>query len=258
MVFFNLNLKKCVMGLLMLSSSLMAMTAFSATEQDPLEPMNRMIFKFNEKLDKYALKPAAEFYNAAIPRPLNTAIDHAYVNFSTFPFVINDVLQANFYQSASDSWRLIVNSTVGVGGAFDVGSDIGLEKQVNSFGMTLNKWGYHQSSYLVLPVFGPSNIRNAMGLGVDIFAFSPVRFMSKSTVWAFLIPLGVIDQRAQMLRFQTVINELSIDPYVFYRDAYLQHQNYLVEQNTEAKEEEKIDSKNNNEKTDSDYYYLDE
>lgn len=258
LVFLNLNLKKWIIGAVIFLLPFITLVAFSADVNDPLEPMNRIIFKFNEKLDKYALKPAAEFYNAAIPRPLNIAVDHAYVNFATFPFVINDLLQANFYQSASDGWRLIVNSTIGVGGAFDVGSDIGLEKHVNSFGMTLNKWGYHRSSYFVIPVFGPSNIRNAMGLGVDVFVFSPVRFMSKSTVWNFVIPLGVIDERAKMLRFQAVLNELSLDPYIFYRDAYLQHQDYLVQQNKGAREEEKIDAKKNNEKMDSDYYYLDE
>lgn len=197
---------------------------------DPLERMNRVTFRFNRKLDTYFMKPVAEFYNKAMPRPLNNMVDRFYDNIINFQTIVFDLLQANFYQATSDSWRITINSTAGLGGAFDIASGIGLEKNVQGLGLTLAKWGYVNSCYFVIPVLGPSTLRDAVSWGVDLFV-TPVPYLADVATRNSLIGVFFIDQRAQLLRFQGVFDEMALDPYVFSRNAYLQHRVYLIERN---------------------------
>lgn len=202
----------------------------AVTVNDPFEPVNRVTFTVNQKLDKYAMKPLAEFYNKAMPRPLNIAVDHFYDNIINVPTILNDLLQANFYQATSDSWRLAINTTAGLGGCMDVAKGIGLEKNEQGFGLTFAKWGYLNSRYFVIPVIGPSTIRDAVGWGLDFFS-SPIPYLADVATRNTLFGVFLLDQRAQLLRFQGVFDELAIDPYIFARNAYIQHRNYLIQRN---------------------------
>src|SRR5437899_4061566 len=115
------------------------------TKKDPYEPFNRVMYDFNDFLDHAVLKPVSQFYNKLIPKPISKGIKNIYNNIDTIPTVFNDVLQGNFYQSGSDAWRLVLNSTVGIVGFFDVATDMGLEPNKEDFGLTLAQWGYKNS-----------------------------------------------------------------------------------------------------------------
>jgi phospholipid-binding lipoprotein MlaA len=207
-----------------------------AEERDPYEGFNRIIFNFNDHLDKIALKPIASFYNSIVPKPLNKGIHNFFNNLGNFPTIANDLLQVDFYQAANDAWRLGINSTIGIAGLFDVAAEMSLPHSTNDFGLTLAKWGYTESNYLVLPFFGPSSIRDAAGLPVDYFAFSIYPHVHPDKNRYALYGLGVVDRRARLLQFQPVMEEAAIDRYVFVRNAYLQHRAYQISHQTELNE----------------------
>ncbi len=200
---------------------------------DRLESFNRTMFGLNKELDTYIMKPVATFYNKAMPRPLNNGINNFYANINTVPTIVNDLLQANFYQATSDTWRLGINTTAGVGGLFDVASHMGLDSNVETFGLTLASWGWTNSTYVVLPFFGPNTIRSTVGKPVDWF-FSVQR---QITPWwpkrIAVYALQFVNERAQLLRYQGVFDQAALDPYVFVRNAYLQRQAYLIKRNKE-------------------------
>lgn len=199
--------------------------------KDPYEGFNRAMFTFNEKIDQYLLKPVARAYNAVMPRPLNEGVHNFFMNIGNLPTIANDLLQANFFQAANDSWRLVINTTVGVGGLFDVAERMKLKPYTNDFGLTLAKWGYANSNYLVLPFFGPNTLRDGIGLPVDYFAFSIYPYIDSTKTRYAVYGLGVVDKRAQLLKFQSVMDEAAVDRYVFVRNAYLQHRAYQIDQN---------------------------
>ena len=201
------------------------------TTKDPFEKFNRPMFSFNEKLDKFILKPIATLYNAIMPRPLNEGVHNFFLNIGNLPTIANDILQFNFYQMANDTWRLGINTTVGIGGLFDVAGRIGLKPYANDFGLTLATWGYEHSNYLVLPFFGPNTFRDGMGIPVDYYVFSIYPHIKPYRTRYALYGLGVVDRRAQLLQYQSVLEEISLDKYVFVRNAYMQRRAYQIEQN---------------------------
>lgn len=207
--------------------------AVPTSQADPYQPFNRAMYRFNDVLDRVILKPVATVYNKIVPKPLAKGITNFFANVDTVPTVANDVLQANIYQATSDGWRLVINSTVGVLGFFDVASDMGLEPNKEDFGLTLARWGYTNSNYLVLPFFGPSTPRDAIGLPVDYYVFSIYPYITPLSARYEIYGLGVISRRADLLSFQNVMEEAAVDRYVFLRDAYLQRRAYLIQRNKE-------------------------
>lgn len=198
---------------------------------DPLEGFNRVMFDFNDHLDKAILKPVATFYNAIMPKPLNDGVHNFYNNLSNIPTIANDVLQLHFHQLASDVWRLGINSTIGIGGLFDVASRMNLEQYNNDFGLTLARYGYTNSTYIVLPFFGPNTIRDGIGIPVDYFAFSVYPYVRPDSSRYELYGVGVIDKRAHLLQYQQVMEEAALDKYIFVRNAYLHRRAYQIDQN---------------------------
>ncbi|OGT37397.1 MAG: hypothetical protein A3F12_06330 [Gammaproteobacteria bacterium RIFCSPHIGHO2_12_FULL_38_14] len=198
---------------------------------DPLEGFNRGIFSFNDMVDHYILKPIATLYNKILPTPLNQGINNFFNNINTLPTIANDLLQLHLYQTLNDTWRLAINTTVGVGGLFDIASRMNLKHHINDFGLTLSAWGYKNSTYIVFPFFGPSTIRDGFGFAVDYYAFSIYPHIYPARSRYALYGLGVIDRRAQLLKFEPVFEEVAIDKYIFVRDAYVQHRAYLIEEN---------------------------
>ena len=199
--------------------------------EDPYEHFNRSMFAFNEQLDRIILKPLASLYNKIIPKPLNQGVHNFFNNINTLPTIANDILQFHFYQMMNDSWRLAVNTTVGIGGLFDIASRINLQPYSNDFGLTLARWGYHNSSYFVLPFFGSTTVRDGVGLPIDYLAFSIYPHIYPKRARYALYGLGVIDRRAQLLKVEPVLEEIAIDKYVFARNAYLQRRTYQMEEN---------------------------
>ncbi len=202
-----------------------------STTKDPYQKFNRAMFTFNDKLDSYVLKPIATLYEKIMPKPLNQGVHNFFNNIGELPTMANDLLQIHFYQFANDFWRFGINTTIGIGGLFDMATRMKLPYYSNDFGMTLATWGYRQSNYLVLPFFGPNTPRDTIGLPVDYFAFSIYPHIHPQSLRYEIYALGVIDRRAQLLKFQPVFDEAAVDKYTFMRDAYLQRRAYQIEEN---------------------------
>lgn len=202
--------------------------------KDPYEKFNRAMFSFNDNIDTYIMKPVATFYNTIMPRPLNEGVHNFFNNINNLPTIADDLLQANFQQAASDTWRFTINSTIGILGFFDVAERIQLKQYNNDFGLTLAKWGYRDSNYLVLPFWGPSTIRDGIGLPVDYFAFSvyPYIYPDKTRYGIYL--LGAVDVRTQLLKYQDVMDVVALDRYTFVRNAYMQKRAYMIKQSDQG------------------------
>jgi phospholipid-binding lipoprotein MlaA len=216
--------------------SLFACTASIAADRtvnpnDPYEPFNRVMYNFNDLLDRVILKPAAKLYNKVMPIPLRKGISNIFSNLDNIPTVANDVLQTNFYQAVSDSWRFAINSTIGIAGFFDVAEDLGLERNSEDLGLTLAQWGWKSSNYLVLPFIGPSSVRDALAWPVNYEILTIYPYIHPIRNRYILYGFGVVSKRAELLRFQNVMEQASLDRYVFMRDAYLQNRNYRIERN---------------------------
>lgn len=204
-----------------------------SNSNDPYESFNRAMFNFNEFLDKIILKPLAILYIKIVPKPVVKGITNMFNNLDTVPTVANDLLQANFYQATSDLWRLMINSTIGVFGFFDPATEMGLEPNAEDFGLTLAQWGWKNSNYLVLPFFGPSSLRDTVGLPINYFYLSLYPYIYPINVRYRIYGLGIVSRRADLLHFQNVLQQAAMDKYVFFRDAYMQRRAYLIQRNKE-------------------------
>lgn len=201
-----------------------------AIQQDPYEKFNRSVFSFNDTLDTYILKPVAIFYNKVMPKPLNRGVHNFFNNINELPTLANDFLQLNFYQGANDFSRLAINTTIGIGGLFDMATRMKLPYYTNDFGMTLGHWGYKQSSYVVFPFFASGTIRDGIGWPIDYYAFSIYPYIHPLTAQYGLYALNVVDRRVQWLAFEPVMDAAGIDKYTFIRNAYMQRRAYQIEQ----------------------------
>jgi phospholipid-binding lipoprotein MlaA len=224
-----------VLVITVLVSSLQTL-AFAASEKrinpiDPYEPFNRVMFNINDRLDKYLLKPVATLYTKIMPKPLAKGISNVFSNIDIIPTVANDLLQTNFYQATSDAWRLTINTTVGLGGLFDVASKIGLERNTEDLGLTFARWGYQNSNYLVLPLIGPSTVRDAIAWPINYHLFTVYPYIKPMRTRYQVYAVGVVSKRADYLRYQDVVQQAALDKYVFMRNAYMQRRAYLIERN---------------------------
>ena len=209
-----------------------------ADPNDPLERYNRSMYKFNDTLDKYMLKPVAKGYDAITPNPVQKAVSNFFSNLDDVLVIVNDMLQLKPGQMASDTGRVLINSTIGLFGLIDWASDIGLEKNNEDFGQTLGYWGVPAGPYFILPFLGPSTIRDTGGLVTDTYyfdpqyreietSFPPPSRRPESLVWN-LTALDKVDIRAKLLQTENILDTAALDPYVFIREAWLQRRNYLV------------------------------
>ncbi len=198
---------------------------------DPYVKMNRFFFAFNTDLDHLVFRPVAAVYSTITPPPLQKGVTNALANvreITTFP---NDILQGKVRYAFVDVFRFLINSTVGIGGLFDVASRMGLPKHVNDFGLTLADWeGYkYKSPYLVLPILGPNTFRSGFGQIPDLF-FSPFPYVEPSWISWAVLGLKLVDIRARLSPADKLIDN-SFDPYVFVRNAYLQQRERDIENN---------------------------
>lgn len=196
---------------------------------DPYESINRKTQKFNHALDGVILKPIAKLYRAVLPAAVRASVNNAYDNVNMIPSAANDLLQGDYRYAIKDTWRFIFNSTFGVAGLFDVAATrFGLPPHSNDLGLTFAKWGNQKSPYIVLPLLGPSTIRDAMGDMFQYAILTPYPYISNQIVLYSLLGVRYVDLRAQFLDNEALIKE-AIDPYSFVRDAYLQHRNYKIQ-----------------------------
>lgn len=194
---------------------------------DPYEAFNRKIYKFNTAFDDVILKPPARVYAAVIPPRIRAGVNNVYDNINMIPTVANDLLQAEFNFAIKDTWRFIINSTLGVAGIFDPASTFKLPPHSNDAGLTFAKWGDKKSPYLVIPFLGPSTFRDGMGLMFNYTFFTPYPYIRSDALLYGALGLRYVDLRSQMLDTEHLMDD-AIDKYSFMRDAYLQHRQFLM------------------------------
>jgi len=204
---------------------------------DPLESFNRSMYEFNDTLDKMIIKPIAQGYNAIMPKPVNKGITNFFSNLGDVVVVFNDLLQFKFEQAASDTARIVWNSTIGILGFIDVATHMGLEKHNEDFGQTLGYWGFGEGAYIVWPVYGSNTLRGTVGDLVDYFVADPISYVEPDKDRYWLLGIKAIDKRADLLSASKVLEEAALDPYVFSRDAFLQRRRNLVHDGNPPKED---------------------
>jgi phospholipid-binding lipoprotein MlaA len=206
--------------------------AVGKNPRDPLENFNRAMFAVNDNVDKYALKPTAEVYRDNVPSFVQTGIYNFFGNLGDVWTTVNEFVQLRVADGVNDVMRVAINSVLGFGGVLDIASEAGLPKHKQDFGATLGTWGVPSGPYLVLPFFGPSNIRDGAGLPVDIAGdlwqnWDPIWQRNTGTV------LRVVDTRAGLLDAGSLIEEAALDRYEFMRDGYLQRRENKIRDNRE-------------------------
>ncbi len=188
---------------------------------DPLESVNRPIFAVNRALDKVFVRPLAVAYTFATPKPIRAGVSNFFANIDDITITINKVLQGEMNNAMKVSGRFLMNSTLGLAGTFDVASRVGLNKQRADFGMTMASWGYKESTYIVLPLFGPSTVRDGTGLLVD-FLMSPYPYIPED-IGYYVFMVDLLNIRANLLEDEFYFDYAAQDPYTFMRDVYMQH-----------------------------------
>ena len=198
----------------------------SAATPDPVEPANRAFYNLNEGLDRHLIKPIAEGYVKITPEPIRTAITNFYGNLAYLNVILNSFLQGKFAQSFSDAGRFLINSTLGIGGLFDVATEAGLARHQEDFGQTLATWGVQRGTYFYIPVKGPQSARHLPDIATSL-ALNPITYLTGAVLFP-ITALNVINIRANLLDATRIRDEAAVDPYAFTREAYLQQRKYLI------------------------------
>jgi phospholipid-binding lipoprotein MlaA len=212
--------------------------AYAEYEQrnDPLEPLNRGVFAFNDAVDAMVLRPAAGFYRGLTPPPLQTGVNNFLRNLNTPVILANDLLQGQFDNAGITLARFFINTIGGVGGLYDLAADFDLDYHSDDFGLTLGVWGVPEGPYLVLPVIGPSNPRDAFGRAVDSFVFDPIAWWVRANPddrqqWSFLrYGMTAVNERSRNYDELEDIRRTSLDPYASIRSLYQQYRRGRVNQ----------------------------
>ncbi len=209
-------------------------TQRAPSPRDPLEPVNRAVFEFNDGADRFVFKPVAEGYKRVLPGFVQAGIRNFFSNLGDPWIAVNQLLQGKVELALSDGWRFIVNSTFGLGGLLDVATDMRLPKHAEDFGQTLGVWGVDTGPYLVLPFWGPSSVRDGVGLIADSYGYLPWRLpdwldFSHRVAWQnSLLALDYVNRRVQLLDTTNLLEEAALDRYAFVREAYFQRRRNLV------------------------------
>lgn len=199
---------------------------FETDPGDPWEGFNRAMFTFNNSLDKAIVSPAARSYSK-LPGPVKTGVGNFFSNLFEPTTIINDLLQGKVGQAIEDSTRFFLNTTVGVLGVFDVAKHVDLPKHDEDFGQTLGLWGVGEGPYLVLPVFGPSTLRDSVAKLPYWFYTDPVSHISSGGTRLATRALEITDIRYRLLRTDRLL-KMQLDPYLFVRDSYWQRRDSLI------------------------------
>jgi len=215
-------------------------SAPTANSKDPWEPMNRSVARFNDKVDDNVLKPVATGYRNVVPDLIQTGVRNVFNNLSDMWSTVNNLLQLKPINTAESLGRVVVNTVFGIYGIFDVATYLKLERHPEDFGQTLGYWGVPNGPYLVLPLFGPSTLRDGASLPVD-FAVSPTQYISDIPTRNEVFVLRLVSKRAELLKSGNMLEEASIDKYSFTRDAYLQYRRSQIYDGNPPDEEDSND-----------------
>ena len=220
---------------------------------DPIEPWNRSVFSFNETMDAYLALPVAKGYDFITPKPIQTGFKNFFSNLRYPQYLVSDLLQLDFSGLASHTYRLIVNSTIGLAGFIDVAKETGVKHKKADFGLALARMGVDSGPYIVIPFLGPSNLRDSIGLAVDSALYPPFWIGSTNkvdwqTAWAIssgVTVLEFINTRSSLIETIDTAKKSSLDYYLFMQSAYGQYRNGIIlgedSENLFAKDKELIE-----------------
>lgn len=225
-----------ILGVLLLQA---CATVANPDRRDPLESMNRSIFDFNDKVDRYALEPIAKGYQAVTPDFFRRGVGNFFNNLDDVWSIFNNAIQGRKDDTGDSIGRVMVNSTLGFGGLLDIASELNIERHPSNFALTLGRWGVGAGPYVVLPLLGPATVRDLAAYPVD-FQGNLVTQIPDEPSRTGLSILGVVDTRAQYLRAGQVVNGAALDKYSFFRDAYLQRQRNRIYDGNPPEEEEAL------------------
>jgi len=215
-----------VVCLLCLTLAGCATTGTAQSPADPWERMNRGTYAFNDAIDRAVLKPVAKAYRRYVPQFMRTGVTNFLTNLAYTTTLANNILQLKLKDAASDTGRLLLNTTLGLGGLLDPATDAGLPRNNEDFGQTLGRWGVPPGPYLVLPLLGPSTLRDAPSLYVDIQTDTR-RYIGNSSIGFAFTGISIVDRRARLLPAEAAL-EGAYDPYALIRNAFLDRREYLV------------------------------
>lgn len=218
----QLKLIKIILSCLL---AIIATGCATLENNDPLESVNRGVYKFNDAVDGAVLKPVAGAYKAVTPSPIRKGINNFFNNLRSLTTVLNDLLQLKFAHAFTDAGRFVINSTFGLAGFVDVASMDNIPDHREDFGQTLGHWGVGSGAYIVLPFLGPSTVRDAAGFAFDTVTSDPITYahnIGQVRLHNQLRVVSLIDKRAELLNATDILDSASLDPYAFMRDAYLQ------------------------------------
>jgi phospholipid-binding lipoprotein MlaA len=227
MSLFQRWILRCVAAVMVLGLTACA-TGPDAHPKDPLEPWNRGVYRFNDVLDTNVVKPVAETYQEVTPDPVRKGVSNFFGNIRDVWSSVNAALQLRPQEAVENLFRVGVNTTLGLGGVLDVASEMGIPRTRMDFGQTLGRWGVPAGPYLVLPLLGPSSVRDAAGTGVQ-FRLNEYTNFDDENLQNSLTVLEVVDIRAGLLRAGILLDEAAIDKYSFVRDFYLQRRQNQID-----------------------------
>jgi phospholipid-binding lipoprotein MlaA len=214
-------LTSCRVALVVLGSILASGCATTpGTPNDPLEDFNRSVFSFNEGVDVAVLKPVATAYEKVVPQFVRTGVDNFFANLDDAWSAVNLMLQAKPRPGLETGMRFVFNSTFGIGGLIDIAGDIGMERRSEDFGQTLGHWGVGPGPYLILPILGPSTVRDSASLVADFRVAPSAWFQTTAGQWSLSI-LQVVSTRARLLSATRTIDDIALDKYLLIRDGFL-------------------------------------
>jgi phospholipid-binding lipoprotein MlaA len=201
--------------------------ATTEATKDPWEGLNRKTFAFNDAVDKAILKPVAQGYQKVVPAPAREGVNNFYSNIEDVGTSVNNILQGKMTEGINDAGRVVVNTLFGVFGLWDVATPLGLEKHYEDFGQTLGWWGFESGPYFVIPLLGPSTLRDAPARALDPEWYLGTKVDPERLYWA-LWTLDKVRIRANLLQAEGVLEQAALDRYTFIRDAWLQRRRNQV------------------------------
>lgn len=203
-------------------------TTGATDPRDPLEGFNRSVHRFNDAMDRALFNPISRTYKAVLPEIVDRGITNFFSNLGDVAVIANDILQGKGDQAVSDIARVVFNTTIGIGGFFDVSSRIGLPKHDEDLGQTLATWGVGSGPYLVMPFLGPTTLRDAAGFGIQTTFLYPVSYVEHDGYRAGLLALNYVDFKADLLSAQRILDDAGVDSYDFVKNAYLERRENLI------------------------------
>ena len=226
------RLPRCTAGLFIIALLSGCATTGNGDARDPLEGFNRGVYKFNQTADEYVFNPIGRGYNAVTPAVVDEGVTNFFSNLGEIANFANNLLQMDFDGAANTVVRFMMNSTIGIGGFFDVARE-GVPPEREDFGQTLAYWGVGSGPYLVLPFLGPSTVRDTTGRVADTF-MNPITYIESDTAQYGLVALGFIDLKSDLLTTGDLVSEAALDEYEFVKNAYFERRRNQIEDNEDG------------------------